>query len=1196
MTKCSVCGEAFANTKSLQSHLKMHKDGYRYSCPSCGKSYVWRKSLLVHIKASKVCSASSFVTGSSTTVNPSFQVESRASEDISQAVHMTETGLGTCASSCYHATDGDASKLCQTEVVLDQITADVNGAVIIRDKKAESDPASASTNGDEEFMYPCLNCGKPFKKEEQMWHHFEGSHCVSDQSPTTTETTCNAVPSTKSAKCPVCLKHFAKHNGAKNFSCPCCDRRFAWKSSLHKHLKRTGCGKNLDDVDACTSSTVKRTPVIDERLVSQSQQKSERKAGEDLPLHSSSSSKCLKNQQGEGTLSSGSNKGNPNSKLARAHTLLEKNKSTVIVEDYVRSSILYHEGFGVKEGMADCVDVGSGPEIGRHKCKVCCKVYKYKSSLKLHLRDHTGEVPYQCRHCRERFSSKKLCRKHVMEHGAESKNKELRDALKQVMKINLTRIKSKGSTTRRKRGAAVTESSEVFGVVNARKLSGGCLPASSKVEVSSEERCIADDVQSGRQEHRTSSESSKGSAYAANCLEVADSTGQMRKARRRTMKYFDLDEGSDDEWRDAGRGVGLSRVVRESLGRGDSSIEEVSIGKEGLVEAAKRSKRNEAVIVSDEEWINRSSEQEWKAPKSYPKKGKKSPGSAKLMSPSSQKQKVVEGNGEDAIDVHGKSKLLFQCKICDTKFSSRFVLRRHEVITGHAKASYECPYCKRIYSEGGAYSNHMFVHQRKNGMNCDKCGKELQSRTTFLNHMEMHRKNPFTCKLCFEWFPSDEKLQGHISTSHDEQKEFKCKYCHKTFDWQSNYTRHMNKHTNKKEFKCKICHYSFNIISNLKRHMVSVHKGETGLETSTWEAINPAQVDHVLNRQHQRRNLWHVKSEENDVAATPGKRRGRLKALKAVNRKKYNCQVCSFLCSSRVELTNHLRFAHQQKSDPETALIHFIIEDENFVCQLCGSVIYIRHSLKNHMRNVHQMDVCDEDIAGVSKSRTTAGQCQAKDEREEEPAAEDSAVKNCNAVEVFAEEATSAADAVGGMLVKKASSKGRDGLKNCGSFRKKEVVADCSSKMKQGRKAGSGSSPAMRGQGIARASTSDTGWADQEAGDAEHPGWIDCSLCKDRFQSKDMLIQHLRSFHKIPAGLEDALIELTKDVRSVKNEPRAMSILPNGRGHKSEKNETVGERKVRKAPSHNCPICNAKFQTVFLLKSHAAVCENFSLD
>ena len=1129
--QCTICARILANPRNLRAHMNTHNDGVRYSCPTCGKSYAWKYSLTLHMRSSH-CSASISA--------PKIPGGKRGASVINETVnagdlHGTES---------FKKRDGDGEGLQIARFKkLAQKGLQSETAVPMRDKSSESrssrsktEAKASSMSADENsdgFMYPCIDCSQPFKTEDQMWNHFEATHCTMDQVEIASQV---AKPSSSgfvdrtsnSRQCNICgkvfstsavaMNHEASHTGEKNFSCDVCQRKFVWNGSLRKHLQRTSCGKGKKEIQirkAADSSPV--ADAIKEGIkeqesfsfVSSTKDKQRGVVKSHLPAPLECDTKIVKDRK----------------KAAKSRRVVPINKHAVLAENFIRKTILLHEGYGIKKEMAGFVDLGDGPEIGNHTCKVCDNTYKYKSSLKIHMRNHTGELPYQCGICKERFAAHRYCRKHVIRHGKESEDQELRIAFQNLAHSG------KGDSSRDNK----TEQNDI-----ARSHDQGPSPRKS-----TNKQVISVD------ESGESPTDERGTARERGMPK--------RKAKSKALSYVALIETSDDELSVNRKRRTRKKIVRDSLhlkkiSNSETSSEEEEISpKRRLVD--RRTSSSHSSFLSNKE----DSDEEW------PGGSFMDDEEAEFLSDDVSDESLIETNDKSPptkIKTEGHlgrekprkndgkpSRLLFQCKVCDTKFASRFVLRRHEVITGHAKASYECPYCKRIYSEGGAYSNHMYVHQRKNGMKCDICGKELQSRTTFLNHKEMHKKNPFTCKLCFEWFPSEKKLEEHTNTSHDTQKEFKCKYCLKTFDWQSNYTRHLNKHTNKKEFKCKICHYSFNIISNLKRHMVSVHKGETEFGANTWEAVNPVQVDHVLNRQHQRRDLWKVEEDTEDEEKGI-KRRGRLKALKAVNRKKYPCEICSFLCSSRMELTNHLRYGHKKQNNPESALIHFIIEDENFICQLCGSVIYIRHSLKNHMLRVHQLDISEDNIAGVSKFGNDVkveGRVKQTSKQKPKPSPAENDSRRSGEV-----------DQLHGAGVVSSS----NGDKEVRYLRQRK---------KQGLSAESGK----------------TSLPDK------------CSLCANAFACKEQLIEHLRDFHKIPAGFEEALIEMTKDV----NNPKTGQSQSNSderdkaaRLQKKENDSTLSSERRNNESSQvqECPICNQRFESVALLARHAAICDQFT--
>ena len=1226
-TECHICGKVLAKRKNLRWHLNTHIAKNRYSCLTCGKSYAWKNSLVDHLKVNKRCADAA-----ASSIPSDAAIYSEVIPNDFHKRHDAGAILGSSSirSKKVEVAFRHESSQYRNDCIIDMEPSSAEAGIespisshentptdksqqsyILKGSNANERNLTSPIGEQEDFIYPCVDCGQPFKDEEQMWKHFETKHCILDQSSTSDVITVTKTnPVFKSTECLICHKlfsspsavneHLTKHTGLKRFSCPVCDRKFAWRGSVRKHLLRTACG---DGRKSCSSSS----PAIDtsttaaHKMTSKGIEEPDKNASKNYNVITSSSSfnsdHVSSSKEDQSCFSSASKEQNPNIKLVSPQRLLDNSKHAVMVEEYVRQSILHQEGFGVKKEIAGFVDVGNGPELGHHVCKLCSKEYKYKSSLKLHMREHTGEVPYQCRMCQKRFASQKNCRKHVLKHAQDSGSDQLKFAIQKVLKPG----------HKRKEGGEHRDSCADLNSNGSNKELNLTDCAQRDREQASRRDRYQQNVKAKAPENvvETSEKRKLGCnemSSIGNRFDVADTdTGtnenvSCRETRKRTVKYFDLGEDSDDDIPTKRKRKSLNKVVKDSLGMSEQPVEGRARFEEELRFEWRQRKNEEdgEYRVSDEEEEEEGMlEQEEMVTKTKSSWNHQSTGGHSSMSHSPNRH--FKQSNDEGDHSHSKTKAFFKCKVCDTKFSSRFVLRRHEVITGHAKASYECPYCKRIYSEGGAYSNHMFVHQRENGMNCDICGKELLSRTTFLNHVEMHRKNPFTCKLCFEWFPSDERLQSHIATSHDEQKEFKCKYCYKTFDWQSNYSRHMNKHTNKKEFKCKICHYSFNIISNLKRHMVSVHKGETGLETSTWEAINPAQVDHVLNRQHQRRDLWQVKREEDDEATSPGKRRGRLKALKAKNRKKYNCEICDFLCSSRVELTNHLRFAHQQSNDPKTALIHFVIEDENFVCQLCGSVIYVRHSLKNHMRKVHKMEINETDIAGVSKSKhDTEQDSQQEDDVEAGERAGDA--KDLTEVAGILEAEN---EDLNGLHIYAKQQKSGQTFRSTQTDTKpdnyRKRVQDTEVGLSSGRKVGANNNLSSYTDNDKEGPSGRS--ADPGSSQTGKGARMNCSLCKDSFESKDMLVLHLRQFHKIPAGLEETLIQLTKDVNSVKSKTQAKNNSVKQFGFNDQSPKSGVSKATRKMEnSFKCPICSVRFESLSLLERHAAICDNFGED
>ena len=55
---------------------------------------------------------------------------------------------------------------------------------------------------------------------------------------------------------------------------------------------------------------------------------------------------------------------------------------------------------------------GIGP-AAKISCEICAKTFSSKASYKFHMYTHTGEKPYECEHCHQKFADKSNMRNHV---------------------------------------------------------------------------------------------------------------------------------------------------------------------------------------------------------------------------------------------------------------------------------------------------------------------------------------------------------------------------------------------------------------------------------------------------------------------------------------------------------------------------------------------------------------------------------------------------------------------------------------------------------------------------------------------------------------------------------------------------------------------------------------------------------------
>ena len=109
-------------------------------------------------------------------------------------------------------------------------------------------------------------------------------------------------------------------------------------------------------------------------------------------------------------------------------------------------------------------------------------------------------------------------------------------------------------------------------------------------------------------------------------------------------------------------------------------------------------------------------------------------------------------------------------------------------------------------------------------------GNLIKSKKAELNSKE---SKEFKCKFCFKTFSMKYYLERHEKV-HTGLKPYKCNTCNYSSERKSNVRKHENIHTGEKPFQCKHCEKSFNRVYNLKIHE-RIHTGERPYQCTTCE-------------------------------------------------------------------------------------------------------------------------------------------------------------------------------------------------------------------------------------------------------------------------------------------------------------------------------------------------------------------------
>lgn len=201
-------------------------------------------------------------------------------------------------------------------------------------------------------------------------------------------------------------------------------------------------------------------------------------------------------------------------------------------------------------------------------------------------------------------------------------------------------------------------------------------------------------------------------------------------------------------------------------------------------------------------------------------------------------------------DAHQNVKDMYNCIVCENKFTLPFKLsshlKRYHVAYEHIdctlcsksvlgpeklkihKRKYHmrkkdpctCLNCGKVFYCKDSLIRHEKSHHDTNEVVCEFCGKSCKGRKSLSEHIQYNHKNVerIDCKACNKEFKSMRSFKRHENSAHKPKIPVICEICGKTLKNKEQLKTHLQIHSSERNFKCDICSATFKQALSLKNH------------------------------------------------------------------------------------------------------------------------------------------------------------------------------------------------------------------------------------------------------------------------------------------------------------------------------------------------------------------------------------------
>lgn len=969
--ECPICGRVIWKKDRMQGHLNGHKLNTLLQCPKC-RQYYGNRKLVQH---QRNCGGILSVKIESSSPNGSFH---KSTSEVN--LKMDKTPSQSSAKENLKTTKMPPKSSTTKNVKIDKMPPQPSTTKMLPLKCPHCPQRFryrsllfrhlVSHTGVQ--PYPCMHCGQRFSAHTVCLQHeaFCTGVCkkgTPDKHDSTTKMSNMSSPrvmllkppADAEYKCKFCTKTFMKsrnlrrhiltHNEVKPYRCKACDSCFSRYDYLKVHQGRCK-GKrprlevripkiSLDDVgkgwqNKYGTENADKLETFECTVCSRTFPTQSRLSRHITMFHTAKLFKC-----------SGCGSAFSHEKTLKSHRKLKRCRKFPIQTDLSTPQENQPSEDVTKplNGVRNRVLHSIQPYLNKkHKyvCSYCPRTFEYNWQLKVHNRLHTGERPYACDHCGQRFIRKDYVQRHLIKCTEKQKTSKipcdgcgehLHKASFEEHKKSCSMSKSEVSQSQQPSCQSSTEGFScaycssrfsLFGELQDHFLNEHKLETMVPPESTAPLQHHLSNISNIKEEPTDESCHEEPSAFP-NAICTPDDTPNTEKPKIFFCTECNMSFASK-------AGLTGHRRIHSTQHPFNCKTCNRGFWNKNLYRNHSRKCRYGHVSIKND------SKQELEGPL----------------------KAEIDFALADSVIVFKDSSKTTGTGVLQTNFSSRdeSVDKSPEISNGNkevqgscssTKEKYQCSECDMSFTDGLMLISHLEDHgrqeQEKKRNTCSKCQRVCSSKGSLEKHMKIHGiTKTHSCPDCPNMFYTLEELEDH-KTYHDEQRPYLCKLCNNRFWTRPSLCDHYAGEHPNETYNCRFCKKLYCVKKSLERHIRTRHQKERELERAAQQKVSTEQQSSTQGNVTSESDDGKNASDDSDSDSAPY----------------FPCHVCGKTFPTSEILEDHQRF-HLGEKPHECAECgrcffqqsqleqHQRMHKSEFQCQLCGKGFISLFALRKH--------------------------------------------------------------------------------------------------------------------------------------------------------------------------------------------------------------------------------------------------------